>query len=141
MTRPLLLAVLLLAGCSVRPSSGPASTLPGTRWLVDRIVEPDGSVRRGTGETVSFGMDGRIALASCNLCSGPYTISAAGVLTVEPALACTRRGCPPGTTELETVMTGALASGRDGEYLVLSAPEGGRQIILLPDMVEGTPPR
>jgi heat shock protein HslJ len=107
--------------------------LPGTTWLVDRIVEPDGSVRRGTGETVSFGADGRIALSSCNLCSGPYTITSAGVLTLAPTLACTRRGCPDGATELERELTGPLRTSRDGEYLVLTAAEGGRQVLLLPD--------
>ena len=127
-----LFALVLLAGCGVRPS-GTASNLPGTRWLVDRIVEPDGSVRRGTGETVTFGADGRVALSSCNLCGGPYHVSSGGVLTLDPALACTRRGCPEGATELEREMVGALRMSRDGEYLVLSAVEGGRQILLLPD--------
>ena len=132
MPRLALFAALLLAGCSVRPT-GLAASLPGTTWLVDRIVEPDGSVRRGTGETVAFGADGRIALSSCNLCSGPYRITSAGVLTLAPALACTRRGCPEGATELEREITGALRTSRDGEYLVLTAVEGGRQVILLPD--------
>ena len=128
-----LFALVLLAGCSVRPTSGPASTLPGTRWLVDRIVEPDGSVRRGTGETVAFGTDGRASLSSCNICNGPYAVTSAGVLTLAPSLACTRRGCPEGATELEREMVGALRISRDGEYLVLSAVEGSRQILLLPD--------
>lgn len=122
----------VLAGCGVRPA-GEASRLPGTTWLVDRIVEPDGSVRRGTGETVGFGADGRIALSSCNLCSGPYEVSRAGVLTLAPALACTRRGCAEGATELEREIVGPLQVRRDGEYLVLDGGAGGRQILLLPD--------
>ncbi len=135
-----LLALVLLAGCGVRPT-GTASSLPGTTWLVDRIVEPDGSVRRGTGETVAFGADGRVALSSCNLCGGPYRVSGDGVLTIDPALACTRRGCPDGATELEREMAGPLRMTRDGEYLVLSAPDGGRQILLLPDAdVQAVPP-
>ena len=127
-----LLSAVLLGGCGVRPT-GLASTLPGSTWLVDRIVGADGSVRRGTGETVAFGADGRISLASCNLCGGAYTVSSSGVLSVGPGLACTRRGCPEGATELEREITGALRTSRDGEYLVLTAVEGGRQVILLPD--------
>ena len=132
---PLVLAVVLmaaLAGCGARPA-GEASGLPGTTWLVDRIVEPDGSVRRGTGETVSFGADGRIALSSCNECSGPYGVSRAGVLTLDPALVCTRRGCAEGATELEREVVGPLQVRRDGEYLVLDGGADGRQILLLPD--------
>ncbi len=133
-----LFALVLLAGCGVRPS-GSASTLPGTTWLVDRIVEPDGSVRRGTGETVAFGRDGRVALSSCNLCNGAYRVSGDGVLTLDANLACTLRGCPAGSTELEREMVGPLRMSRDGEYLVLSAADGGRQILLLPDVAVQAP--
>ncbi len=137
MPRLALFALVLFAaggagGCSV-PPSGAASMLPGTTWLVDRIVEPDGSVRRGTGETVAFGADGRVSLSSCNVCTGTYAVTSAGVLTFAPGLACTRRGCPAGVTELEREMVGPLRASRDGEYLVLAAAEGGRQILLLPD--------
>ncbi len=127
-----LLAVLLLSGCGVRPT-GLASTLPGSTWLLDRIVGADGSVRRGTGETVAFGADGRISLASCNLCGGGYTVSSSGVLTLGAGLACTRRGCPDGAIELERDLTGPLQMSRDGEYLVLSAAGGTPQILLLPE--------
>ena len=127
-----LLSAVLLGGCGVRPT-GLASTLPGSTWLVDRIVGADGSVRRGTGETVAFGADGRISLASCNLCGGAYTVSSSGVLSVGPGLACTRRGCPEGAIELERDLTGALQMSRDGEYLVLSAAGGAPQILLLPE--------
>ena len=132
MPRLALFALVLLAGCSV-PPSGPASALPGTTWLVDRIVEPDGSVRRGTGETVAFGTDGRVSLSSCNVCNGTYAVTSAGVLTIAPNLGCTRRACPGGVTELEREMVGPLRTSRDGEYLVLDSAEGGRQILLLPD--------
>lgn len=127
-----LLALFLLAGCSVRPT-GLAASLPGSVWLVDRIVETDGSVRRGTGETVAFGADGRIALSSCNECSGAYAVSPQGVLTLGAGVACTRRGCADGAVELERTMAGPLAMARDGEYLVLSASGGTPQVILLPD--------
>ena len=127
-----LLALFLLAGCSVRPT-GLAASLPGSVWLVDRIVETDGSVRRGTGETIAFGADGRIALSSCNECSGAYAVSPQGVLTLGAGVACTRRGCPDGAVELERTMAGPLTMARDGEYLVLSAAAGTPQVILLPD--------
>lgn len=126
-----LFALLVLAGCSPRPPMA-TDALPGTTWLVDRIVEPDGSVRRGTGETVSFGADRRVSLSSCNVCNGSYAVSG-GVLTIDPALACTRRGCAPGTTELERELAGPLAVRRDGEYLVLDGGPDGRQVLLLPD--------
>ena len=140
--RPLaLLALALLAGCGVRPT-GLAATLPGSTWLVDRIVGADGSVRRGTGETVSFGADGRISLASCNQCGGSYSVSAAGVLTLGEGLACTRRGCPEGATELERDVVGPLQMSRDGEYLVLTGTTTETQILLLPETApaEATPP-
>lgn len=127
-----LLSVVLLAGCGVRPA-GLAASLPGSTWLVDRIVGPDGSVRRGTGETVSFGSDGRISLSSCNVCNGPYTLSAAGVLTLGAPLACTRRTCRSGMTELESDVQDPLQVSRDGEYLVLSGAAGETQILLLPE--------
>ena len=34
---------------------------------------------------------------------------------------------------MEREITGALRTSRDGEYLVLTAVEGGREVILLPD--------
>ncbi|HEX8385272.1 MAG TPA: META domain-containing protein, partial [Rubricoccaceae bacterium] len=85
------------------------------------------------GETVSFGADGRIALSSCNQCTGEYTVSAAGVLTVGTAVACTRRGCPEGAIELEADVQGPLQMSRAGEYLVLSGADGTTQILLLPE--------
>ena len=133
------LAGAAFAGCSPRP---PAATdaLPGTTWLVDRIVEPDGSVRRGTGETVAFGADRRVSLRSCNVCNGPYSLSG-GVLTLSPDLACTRRACAPGTTELDAELVGPLAVRRDGEYLVLDGGADGRKVLLLPDNpVQPDPP-
>jgi len=136
--RPLaLFALVLLAGCGVRPA-GLAADLSGSTWLVDRIVRSDGSVRRGTGETVSFGADGRILLSSCNECNGPYSVSAAGVLTVGEGLACTRRTCRSGVTELEGDVQGALQVSRDGEYLVLTGTTTETQILLLP--AESTTP-
>jgi len=124
------LALLLIAGCTPTPT-GFAASLPGSSWLVDRIVEPDGSVVRGTGETVTFGADGRLSLASCNQCNGGYQVSADGVLTLSEGVACTRRGCPEGAVELEREMQGPLSIARDGEYLVLGGA-GTPQIILLP---------
>ena len=82
---------------------------------------------------VRLDADGRIALSSCNECSGPYAVSRAGVLTLDPALVCTRRGCAEGATELEREVVGPLQVRRDGEYLVLDGGAGGRQILLLPD--------
>ena len=130
-------ALLLLAGCGARPT-GEVSTLPGTTWLVDRIVETDGSVRRGTGETVAFGADGRIALSSCNVCNGPYAFRG-GVLTVAETLACSRRACAEGVTELEREMVGPFDVRRDGEYLVLDGGADGRKILLLPDAPADVP--
>ncbi len=132
-----LLAAEGLAGCSASPPAS-VSALPGTTWLVDRIVEPDGSVRRGTGETVSFGADGRVSLTSCNVCSGSYSVTSAGMLTLAPNLACSLRACPAGVTELEREMVGPLRASRDGEYLVLAAAD--RQILLLPDAVPDVQP-
>ena len=131
--RPLaLLALALLAGCGTRPT-GLAAALPGSTWLVDRIVESDGSVLRGTGETVSFGADGQISLASCNRCGGSYSVSAAGVLTLGEDLTCTQRSCDSYLTELQGYIQGSLQMSRDGEYLVLTGTTTERQIILLPE--------
>jgi heat shock protein HslJ len=126
-------AVVLAAGCS-GSATGVASQLAGTTWVVERIVNADGTVIRGSGETVTFGTDGTISLASCNLCSGRYALSGS-TLRLDEAMACTRRGCPPGTVELERVLNGERHLRRDGEYLVL---EGGEtvpdapKVLLLP---------
>ncbi len=126
------LAVLCtLAGCGPSAPVGLAADVPGTTWSLERIVAADGAVQRGMGEQVSFGPQGSLSVASCNQCSGRYSVRDS-VLTVPGALACTRRACPTGTVELEAYLSGRSVLRRDGSYLVVRPDSSREQILFVP---------
>ena len=130
MPRLVLLAALAVSACS-SPPVGVAAELPGSSWTVERVVLPDGSVLRGEGQ-VTFGADGALTMASCNQCSGRYSIRDS-VLTVEEPLACTKRACAPGAMELERHLGGVSTVRRDGSYLVAEPlAEGAARVLLVP---------
>ncbi len=139
--RALLLVALfaLSAGCGSTPAA--SSSYAGTVWTLDRIVGADGSVTRGSGEErLTFGADGRLSLASCNQCGGAYRLDGA-TLTVDPAMACTRRGCPDGAIELERYVSGTQTLHREGAYLVLEpagAPGAAAQLVFVPETPAAT---
>jgi len=126
-----LVPVLLLAACQPAPAVGAASDLPGTTWSLERIVPTDAAVVRGSGQQVSFGPEGSLAIASCNQCSGRYTVRDS-VLTVTDALACTRRGCPVGTVELERYLSGTSVLRREGAFLVVLPDSVDAQVFFVP---------
>ena len=130
-----LLTCLVLTACGgSAPTTGLAAELPGTTWTLERVVLPEGGVLRGDGDRVTFAADGSLSVQSCNNCNGQYRVRD-GRLEIE-ALACTRRGCPPGDVELERYLSGALTLRRDGAYLILDAVDesgaDGPQVLLLP---------
>lgn len=121
--------VALSTGCSRAPT-GLAAEVPGSSWTLERVVDADGTVLRGDGDRVTFAPDGALTLASCNACSGRYSVRE-DVLTVEGPLACTARACAPGAVELERYLGGASALRRDGAYLVAESA-GGAHVLLVP---------
>ena len=127
-----LAAVSFVAACASPPPVGMAAEVPGTTWSVERIVQADGGVIRGSEtDQVSFGPEGSLSLSSCNLCSGRYAL-ADSVLTVPPGLACTRRACAPDGLELERHLEGTSVLRRDGAYLVIEPDSLDEQILLVP---------
>ncbi len=94
--------------------------LAGTTWTVERVVVSDADVRRGDGETVTFGPGGAVSMASCNQCNGQLR-SAEGALIIPTPLACTKRMCGPGVLELERILTDR-ALRREGIYLIADGP-------------------
>ena len=137
----LLFAVLLTAGCGSSPPTGLAAEVPGTSWTLERVVLADGTVLRGDGDQVTFAPDGSVVIASCNQCSGRYSMRE-DLLTVDAPLACTRRACPVSTVELERYLGGVSTLSRDGAYLVaepLTEAGGvtGVQVLMVPASVTG----
>ena len=125
------LALLTLAACQPTAPVGVASDVPGTTWSLERLVLDGGEVRRGQGEQVSFGPEGSLSIASCNLCSGRYAVDDS-VLTIDGPLACTRRACQPGTVELESHLEGTSTLRRDGAYLIVEPDSLAEQILFVP---------
>ena len=121
----------VFAACQPPPPVGVAADVPGTTWSLERIVLADGEVRRGQGEQVSFGPEGSLSVSSCNQCSGRYDLRDS-VLTITPALACTRRACLPGALELERHLVGTSVLRRDGSYLVVEPDSLAEQILFVP---------
>ena len=128
-----LTALLLFAGCaSAPPPSGLAAELPGSSWTLERVVLHSGDVLRGDGDQVTFAADGALTVASCNQCSGRFSMRDS-VLTVEEPMACTRRACLSGQVELERYLTGESVVRRDGVYLVVEPAAGeAEQVLLVP---------
>ena len=138
-----LAVVLALAGCGGASPSGPSAVIPGSSWTVERIVYPTGEVVRGGGETVAFGADGSLSIASCNTCQGRYR-ARRGTLTIRTPLSCTRKACQPDEIQLERFIGGTQLVERDGPYLVLTTvtDEGADRpaadppsVLLLPQQV------
>ena len=132
---PALALFLALAGCA---GGGNAATgaIPGSAWVVERIVQADGAVVRGSGASVQFGRDGSVFVEACNACNGRFRVRG-GTLRVDEALACTRRACAPGgAPEVGPLLGGDHSIARDGQYLVLTQAVGdgaaAQQILLLP---------
>lgn len=129
----------VLSGCGGTPA---VSSYAGTVWTLDRIVSADGSVVRGSGEErLTFGADGRLGLSSCNECGGAYRLDGT-TLTVDAAMACTRRGCPDGAIELERYVSGTQTLRREGAYLVLEsggAPGAAAQLLFVPETPAAAP--
>lgn len=124
-----LVAATVLAACAVTPPA--ASPYAGTVWTLDRYVGADGSVTRGTGEErLTFGADGNVQIASCNLCNGRFRVQG-DVLTVGEPLACTRRACLGGQMELERFFTGPVRLDRDGPVLTAEVPGLGGPALLV----------
>ncbi len=128
--RLLLAAVAVTLVVSACSSPAPVSPYARTVWTLDRIVDADGNVTRGSGEErLTLGADGLVLIASCNLCNGRYT-TADDVLTVAAPVACTRRACTDGQLELERFFTGPVGLDRDGPTLTVSAP-GDVQLVFV----------
>ncbi|MFN3597005.1 MAG: META domain-containing protein [Rubricoccaceae bacterium] len=128
-----------LSACAGIGAPAP-QTLAGTTWSLERIMLGSGETLRGDGQRVTFGADGRLALTSCNQCSGPYR-ERDGVLTVAPAMACTLRGCPPEAIELERYISGTLTFRRQGDYLFVTPAQSetvaaGTELLFLPTQAE-----
>ena len=119
MLRSLLACALLLIGCGGTPPA--VADLAGTTWTVDRVVLSDAEVRRGDGESVTFGADGRVSVSSCNQCTGRAE-ARGGAIVIGSGLACTRRACGPGVLELDALLAGR-ALRRDGLYLIADGPQ------------------
>ena len=122
-------SALALSACGGAPARGLAADLPGSSWTLERVVLDDGRVVRGDGDQVTFAADGALSLASCNSCSGRYELRD-DVLTVDAALACTKRACAPGAVELERYLGGTATVSRDGDYLVVEPAAGRAQQVL-----------
>ncbi len=126
---------LFLTGCGGSGASGGGVLLAGSSWSLERVVYPTGEVVRGSGETVAFGSDGSLSIASCNTCQGRFKMSR-GSLRVAEGLGCTRMACPTDVLQLEQFFATDLSVRRDGSYLILTpeAETSGEmpQLVLLP---------
>lgn len=136
MSRLAFALVIVLAGCSSGTPARDTVLLTGSSWSVERIVSADGSVARGGGETIAFGADGSLSMASCNTCQGRYETSG-NRLVIDEGLRCTRKACMADEVELERIVSGTQLVERDGPYLILTAEvEAGApdppRVILLP---------
>lgn len=129
----LLLVVTAVAGCG--GGTDAYASLTTSAWVLDRLVGADGSVQRGDGARLTFGAEGTLSLASCNLCTARYRLSN-DVLTVAPAQACTQRACAPGGIELERYVAEPMTVERDGIYLVLDPVDPAStvpQLVFVPE--------
>ncbi|GAB5535158.1 MAG: hypothetical protein Rubg2KO_14070 [Rubricoccaceae bacterium] len=130
----LLLALLVVVGCSSPPPTGLSAELPGTAWTLERVVYDDGRVARGTGEQrITFEPDGGVLIVSCNTCNGTYRMRGNELMVRDP-MACTRRGCMEGEIELETFFQGEMTLSLDGSYLIIESAEAieAAQLLFLP---------
>ena len=123
--------LLLLAGCGGTPPA--LLDLAGSSWSVDRVVLSETDVRRGDGETLTFGPDGRLSTSACNQCSGRARLDG-GDIVVDPALACTKRACGPGVLELGPLLAGRSLR-QDGVYLIADGPAAGAPDLVLPTVI------
>ena len=132
MIRLSLLLAVAVSACS-SPPTGMAAEVPGSSWTLERVVLKDGRVLRGEGQ-VTFSAEGRLVMASCNQCSGSFTLRDS-VLTVAEPMACTKRACGPSEVELERHLAGTSALRKEGVYLVaepMSPDAVASEVLLVP---------
>lgn len=128
---PACLLLVLVAGCAGTPPA--VADLAGTTWTVERIVMSDAEVRRGDGESITFGADGMVSVSSCNQCSGRARAQGSAIV-IDPAMACTKMACGPGVLELERLVAGRELR-RDGLYLIADGPTEMAPDLVLPTVV------
>lgn len=104
----------------------PDASLTGTSWKLDSIIAGDvaSSVPAGVKSTITFGDDGRVAVApGCNSGGGSYTATE-DTLKIGP-IATTAMACPPPASDVEASVLGLLQGdvsySIDGKSLVLTA--------------------
>ena len=122
-----LAAYLSLTGCGGGLTTGP-SALTGGVWKLQSIETLSAGlvgISRPDNYTVEFVDPTRVSVrADCNVCSGTYSLSGAG-LTIGP-LACTRAFC--GATSQDTafleVLSSATTAGLRGIELSIDSPKG-----------------
>ena len=107
--KALLLTVLVVAACSDDSPTSPSESLNG-EWRIISIQPPSQAVQTapvGAQYQVAFA-DGRAsARVDCNTCTGSFVLNG-NMLTVGPALACTRAACATASYESAVV---AMLSG------------------------------
>lgn len=131
----LLVAAVALLAASACSSPAPVSPYAGTVWTLDRIVDADGSVSRGSGdERLTLGADGSIAVQSCNLCNGRFSTDDDVLTVAGGAMACTRRACLDGQVELERAFAGPVGLERDGPTLTVSGADGAQYVFVAETM-------
>ena len=125
------LLLALVAGCGGTPPA--IAALAGTSWTVERVVLSDDEVRRGDGESITFGADGAVSVSSCNQCSGRARAQDGGIV-IDPAMGCTKRACGPGVLELERLVAGRTLR-REGLFLIADGPASTAPDLVLPTVV------
>jgi heat shock protein HslJ len=134
-------AVAMVSACSgplespLSPTPAPgtggsaitAETLTGS-WTLTTLQPSGGAVQPTPSNatyTLAFAGDRVSIQADCNRCSGALDVSG-DVVTIGPALACTRAACP--TMAFESIYDSILAGGStahlDGRTLVLTSARG-----------------
>ena len=112
-----------------KKTAQPDSSLVGTRWLVDTIIQGDvaSTPPQGAVGSILFGGDGALAASlGCNTGSAQFTV--AGDNITIGAMATTRMACLAEAAELEKHMLAVLAAtlefAIDGDALTLTAESG-----------------
>ena len=127
MRQAAILIVLALTGCSGTPSSPSSGVLTGT-WRIVSIQsgsQPAETAPAGTTYEVAFDGARLSARVDCNVCNGSFMMNGS-VLTISPALACTRAACATAAfeTAVVTLLPGEHRISTTSTTLTLDSPRG-----------------
>lgn len=97
--------VLVFAGCADDTPTSPTPDSVDGVWRIISIQPPSQPVQTApVAAQYQIGFENARAFlrVDCNTCTGPFTLNGS-TLTIGPALACTRAGCPTASYETAAV--------------------------------------